>query len=106
MPRQEVANNVVLCELHKELDGVLEAHARHATRALRLALKLALRQTFEELSACGADSELLPEQVLEAFVEEMAFELALHADAVDTDELTHEFSALVAARLSTPAAAA
>jgi hypothetical protein len=106
MQRQVVANNAVLCELYKELDGVLEAHARHATRALRFALKLALRQTFDELRASGDDPELLPEQVLEAFIEEMVLELTLHADAVDTDELTHEFSALVAARLSPPAVAA
>jgi Fe-S-cluster formation regulator IscX/YfhJ len=106
MQRHEVANNAVLCELHRELDGVLEAHARRATRALRLVLKLALRQTFDELRAHGDDPERVPEQVLEAFIEEMAFELALHADGVDTDELTHEFSALVAARLARPAVAA
>lgn len=106
MQSHEVANNAVLCELHKELDSMLETHARHAPRALRCALKLALRETFDELQAQETESELLPELVLEAFIEEMIFELALHIDTINASALIRELSARVAARLSQPAAAA
>lgn len=106
MQRHEVTNSAMLCELHRELDSVLEAHARHAPRALRCALKLALRETFAELQAHAEDPEIVPEQVLEAFIEEVAFELALHVERINAGELSRALSSRIAARLAPPAAAA
>lgn len=102
MQRHEAPHNAMLSELYKELDGVLDLYLKDIPRALRCALKLALKETIAGLDT----NEIAPERILAAFIHEMAFELALHLDSVDTNGLTSELSALVMARMNPPAAAA
>lgn len=100
MQQQPVPSTLAL--LLGEVERAIEARAQTAPRALRCALQMALTDLVAEAHEYGDDME----EMLQALVREIAFELGLHTNDVDADELANELSALIVARLSQAAVAA
>ncbi len=102
MQCSERPSQTVMSELHDEFVLALDAHLDPALSELRSAMKFAVADTLGQLDQHTTEAAAL----VEALIQELAEEVAIHADPDDARSLTEHLYRILQARLTTPAAAA
>lgn len=95
----ERRHHPALSALRRALESVIDARTRSS------ALRSALRMAVDEVFACLVEAEDTDE-LLEALVAEIGFELALQTQVAEAEAIAHELAAVLAAWRGHPVAAA